>query len=177
MAEVRAIAEPSGSVREAEARLMRARLDAMDGGEGEDVADVLAQRAEIDDLQREIDEATELVRQLQADAAFGLRDAASDVEGLAEEGWRMSAFMQLEALKEQILSGTASTEELMAALAALELQEAEHESRSAADAASPQARPDDAPLSKADMDAELEMLRSVKAKLEGDLDAARLALA
>jgi hypothetical protein len=155
---------------------MRARLDAVDIGEneGEDVADVLAQRAEIDELQREVDKATELVRQLQSDASFGLRDMASDVQGLADEGWCMSAYMQLEALKEQILSGAGNPADLMAALASLELQEAEHEA--AADAACQQAT-DDAPLTKADMDAELEMLRAVKSKLENDLDAARLALA
>ncbi|KAJ1620605.1 hypothetical protein T492DRAFT_847679 [Pavlovales sp. CCMP2436] len=122
-----AAALPSESVREAEARLTRARLDAMDH---EDPADVLAHRAEADKLQREVDATSVLVHSLRAEAEDGLREVTSTMDGLREESWRVSAFLQLEALKEQIIAGDGDG--AMAAFEALELQEEGASARQAA---------------------------------------------
>jgi hypothetical protein len=123
---------PSGSLREAEARLTRARLDAMEddaldgigafGGSdagGSDAPLAAMQSAELDRLQQQVDEASALVASLQTEAQSGLREVSSAADGLRDEGWRMSAFLQLEALKQQILEG--DSDGAMATLEAFEV--------------------------------------------------------
>ncbi|KAG8462855.1 hypothetical protein KFE25_001628 [Diacronema lutheri] len=161
----------SSSLREAEARLTRARLDATDGVGGDlagaDPADVIERRAvasELDALQRDVAATSELVASLQAEAANGLGEVSSVMNAAREESWRLSAYMQLEALKEQILSGDSAG--AMRALEALEAREA----LAAADAPVP-------PTARGEAGSELAGLRAEKARIEAELEETRRALA
>lgn len=57
------------------------------------------------ELQREVAEMTSLVLTLQAEADEGLRQVIGAMDSMREESWRLSAYMELEELKERILAG------------------------------------------------------------------------